>query len=177
MNLQPIIAASEKTPQWGEFQTGWGNAIFIVTDKGLAVLQPLACDEEFDELIQQQLEPAGVKKLSAGLRVLWSQKISEALVNPALVANLPLDLKGSPFQKSVWQMLLQLRAGQTVTYSELAALVDRPKAVRAVATACAANPLALLVPCHRVLRKDGGLGGYRWGVEMKRYLLKKEGAL
>jgi len=175
--LNPLLNSSATSLHWGEFQTGWGNAVFVVTDKGLAVLQPVTSDQEFEELIQQQLQPAGIQKLSAGQRILWSQKISEALVNPDLIVRLPLDLQGSDFQQSVWQMLLQLKSGQTVTYSELAALVGRPKATRAVASACGANPVALLVPCHRVVRKDGGLGGYRWGLEMKRYLLKKEGAL
>lgn len=177
VQLNLILASQQALPQWGEFQTGWCNAVFIVTQKGLAALQPVFSDEAFASLVEDQLKPAGVRPLPPGQRALWAQRISEALVNPALIPDLPLDLQGSPFQLSIWQALLDLPQGQTCSYSELARRVGRPKAVRAVASACAANPVALLVPCHRVLRKDGQLGGYRWGLDMKRRLLQKEGAL
>lgn len=81
---------------------------------------------------------------------------------------------GTAFQRSVWQALSKVRSGDTITYSELAKRLDKPRAVRAVASACAANPLAMAVPCHRVLRSDGGISGYRWGVERKKQLLQLE---
>jgi AraC family transcriptional regulator, regulatory protein of adaptative response / methylated-DNA-[protein]-cysteine methyltransferase len=93
---------------------------------------------------------------------------------PGRPLNLLLDLRGSTFQQRVWQALREIPAGATTTYSELAGRIGSPKAVRAVARACASNPLALLVPCHRVIGKDGGLTGYRWGVERKRMLLERE---
>jgi AraC family transcriptional regulator of adaptative response/methylated-DNA-[protein]-cysteine methyltransferase len=86
-------------------------------------------------------------------------------------------LRGTAFQQSVWSALREVRAGTTVTYAELASRVGSPSAYRAVANACGANRLAVLVPCHRAVRSDGGLGGYRWGMERKRALLEREGAL
>lgn len=88
---------------------------------------------------------------------------------------LPLDQRGTAFQLRVWQALQALAPGERVTYGELAQRLGVPKAVRAVASACAANTLAVAIPCHRVVRRGGGLSGYRWGVERKRALLEREG--
>lgn len=93
---------------------------------------------------------------------------------PGLGLDLPLDVRGTAFQQRVWQALREIPAGNTVSYSEIAQRVGAPKAVRAVAGACAANALAVAIPCHRVVRNDGGLSGYRWGVERKRALLERE---
>lgn len=87
---------------------------------------------------------------------------------------LPLDVRGTAFQKRVWQELARIPAGVTASYGEIAARIGAPKAVRAVAGACAANPLGVVIPCHRAVRSDGSLAGYRWGVARKRALLKKE---
>lgn len=92
----------------------------------------------------------------------------------ALAHALPLDLRGTAFQQRVWKELTKIPRGETVTYAELARRIGAPGAVRAVGTACGANPVAMVVPCHRVLRADGGIGGYRWGVERKEQLLKSE---
>lgn len=89
---------------------------------------------------------------------------------------LPLDLRGTPFQLRVWEALRAIPAGTTASYADIARTIGRPSAVRAVARACAANMLALAVPCHRVVRADGSLSGYRWGVERKRALLAREAA-
>ena len=93
---------------------------------------------------------------------------------PASGLDLPLDIRGTAFQRRVWQVLRDIPAGATDSYLAVAARVGSPKAVRAVARACASNPLAIAVPCHRVIRNDGTLGGYRWGVERKRVLLARE---
>jgi AraC family transcriptional regulator of adaptative response/methylated-DNA-[protein]-cysteine methyltransferase len=93
---------------------------------------------------------------------------------PALGLDLPLDVRGTAFQQRVWQALREIPAGVTASYSEIAQRIGSPKAVRAVAGACAANMLAVAIPCHRVVRNDGGLSGYRWGVERKRALLERE---
>jgi O-6-methylguanine DNA methyltransferase len=102
------------------------------------------------------------------------QKILRFIETPAQGLDLPLDIRGTPFQRRVWDALLGIPAGSTVTYSALAARVGQPKSVRAVANACAANALALAIPCHRVVRSNGILSGYRWGVERKRALIAKE---
>jgi AraC family transcriptional regulator of adaptative response/methylated-DNA-[protein]-cysteine methyltransferase len=93
---------------------------------------------------------------------------------PALGLNLPLDVRGTAFQQRVWRALQDIPAGATASYTEIARRIGAPKSVRAVAQACAANALAVVIPCHRVVRNDGGLSGYRWGVERKRALLDKE---
>ena len=93
---------------------------------------------------------------------------------PRIGLALPLDVRGSAFQQRVWQALQAIPPGQTASYAEVAARLGTPSAVRAVAQACAANPLAVAIPCHRVVRSDGALSGYRWGVERKRALLARE---
>lgn len=103
--------------------------------------------------------------------------VLRALEDPSAPVDLPLAPRGSDLQRQVWAALRDIPAGRTTTYSALAAAVGRPDAVRAVASACGANPIAVLIPCHRVLARDGGLAGYRWGVERKRQLLRREGAL
>jgi AraC family transcriptional regulator of adaptative response/methylated-DNA-[protein]-cysteine methyltransferase len=94
---------------------------------------------------------------------------------PALGLGLPLDVRGTAFQERVWQALREIPPGATVSYAQVAARIGEPKAVRAVAQACGANRIAVAIPCHRVVRRDGELSGYRWGVERKRELLRREG--
>jgi AraC family transcriptional regulator of adaptative response/methylated-DNA-[protein]-cysteine methyltransferase len=122
-------------------------------------------DEEFDPVTRDR------SRLTENvLSAIESTEVAEA------APDIPLDLRGTPFQKAVWQALREVPAGTTVSYSELARRVGRPAAVRAVAHACATNAIAVLVPCHRVVRSDGSLAGYRWGLERKRMLLDREAA-
>jgi AraC family transcriptional regulator, regulatory protein of adaptative response / methylated-DNA-[protein]-cysteine methyltransferase len=111
------------------------------------------CDGAFEKLVAQVIELTEV---------------------PGRPLDLLLDVRGTAFQQRVWQALREIPAGSTATYTDIAARIGAPRAVRAVARACAANPLAVAIPCHRVVRSDGGLSGYRWGVERKRALLKRE---
>jgi AraC family transcriptional regulator of adaptative response/methylated-DNA-[protein]-cysteine methyltransferase len=98
-----------------------------------------------------------------------------ALVDsPRFDADLPLDIRGTAFQQRVWQALREIPAGKTASYAEIAARIGAPKSARAVAGACAANKLAVAIPCHRVVRSDGSVSGYRWGVGRKRQLLEAE---
>ena len=101
-------------------------------------------------------------------------RVVAAIDDPARAHDVALDARGTPFQRLVWQALREIPRGTTATYTEIAARIGLPSAARAVAGACAANPLAVVVPCHRVVRSDGGLSGYRWGVERKRALLARE---
>jgi AraC family transcriptional regulator of adaptative response/methylated-DNA-[protein]-cysteine methyltransferase len=96
---------------------------------------------------------------------------------PKIGLDLPLDLRGTAFQRRVWKALMEIPIGGTATYSQIAARIGHPKGARAVAQACAANSHAVAIPCHRVLRTDGSLSGYRWGVDRKRTLLHREQAL
>ena len=109
------------------------------------------------------------RKLAGDLR-----KIQRFIEAPAEGLDLPLDIRGTPFQQRVWDVLLGIPAGRTITYAALAARIGEPKSIRAVANACAANAIALAIPCHRVVRSNGTLSGYRWGVERKRALLEME---
>jgi len=93
---------------------------------------------------------------------------------PGAAVNLPLDIRGTAFQRQVWDALTRIPPGRTMSYAKLAAQIGRPGAVRAVGQACASNPLAVAIPCHRVVRADGALSGYRWGIERKRALLERE---
>jgi AraC family transcriptional regulator of adaptative response/methylated-DNA-[protein]-cysteine methyltransferase len=105
----------------------------------------------------------------------WMARAVALVEQPACAQALPLDIRGTAFQERVWRALGGIAAGQTLSYAQLAERVGTPAAVRAVAGACAANRLAVAIPCHRVVRRDGGLSGYRWGVERKRQLLAREG--
>lgn len=93
---------------------------------------------------------------------------------PGVGLNLPLDVQGTAFQQRVWHALSQIPPGSTASYAEIARQIGAPKSFRAVAQACGANTLAVAIPCHRVVRSDGGLSGYRWGAERKRQLLDRE---
>lgn len=104
----------------------------------------------------------------------WIAKVVGLIEAPRIGLDLPLDLRGTAFQQRVWQALRKIPAGETISYAELAKRIGLPGAVRAVARACAANSIAVAVPCHRVVRTDGGLSGYRWGIERKRALLERE---
>ena len=101
-------------------------------------------------------------------------KVVGLVETPKHGLDLPLDIRGTAFQRRVWQALCKIPSGATASYAEIAARIGAPKSVRAVASACAANPMAIAIPCHRVVRTDGNLSGYRWGVERKRSLLERE---
>ncbi len=104
----------------------------------------------------------------------WVARVVGFVDAPRLGLDLPLDIRGTAFQTRVWQALERIRPGETITYTDLAKKIGAPKSVRAVAAACAANPIAVAIPCHRVVRTDGGLAGYRWGIERKQVLLAQE---
>jgi len=106
----------------------------------------------------------------------WVAKVVAFVDEPRTGLDLPLDIRGTAFQQRVWQALCEVPVGSTASYTEIAERIGAPKAVRAVAQACAANAIAVAIPCHRILRNDGGISGYRWGVERKRSLLKREAA-
>jgi AraC family transcriptional regulator, regulatory protein of adaptative response / methylated-DNA-[protein]-cysteine methyltransferase len=101
-------------------------------------------------------------------------KVIGLIETPSVGLDLPLDIRGTAFQQRVWKALQQIPVGSTASYADIAKSIGMPKAVRAVAQACGANSLAVAIPCHRVIRNDGALSGYRWGVERKRALLDRE---
>jgi AraC family transcriptional regulator of adaptative response/methylated-DNA-[protein]-cysteine methyltransferase len=101
-------------------------------------------------------------------------KVVGLIEKPGVGLDLPLDIRGTAFQQRVWKALQQIPVGSTASYADIAKSIGMPKAVRAVAHACGANSLAAAIPCHRVIRNDGALSGYRWGVERKQALLDRE---
>jgi AraC family transcriptional regulator of adaptative response/methylated-DNA-[protein]-cysteine methyltransferase len=103
-------------------------------------------------------------------------KVIKLIDSPDVGLDVALDTRGTVFQQRVWRALREIPIGATATYTDIASRVGAPRSVRAVAKACAANAIAVAIPCHRVVRRDGGLSGYRWGVERKRALLDREGA-
>ena len=113
-------------------------------------------------------DDAAVRELAA--------RVAAFVERPSAGLDVPLDPRGTAFQRTVWEALRRIPPGETATYTEIATRIGMPTAARAVARACAANPIAVLVPCHRVVRGDGSLSGYRWGVARKRALLDREAA-
>lgn len=127
-------------------------------------------------LLTQQFRssPAGMQAIRDDDMLASTMSVVQLMATGQHSGYLPTDVSGTPFQVLVWEHLRTIPRGDTRTYSEVAGAIGKPKAVRAVARACATNPTALVVPCHRVIRQDGDLAGYRWGVEVKRRLLLAE---
>ncbi len=152
---------------------GWG--LIAATERGVC-LTALGDDRQrLAAMVPERFPAAEVAAEDPGLRD-WAERIVRFVTAPSHNLDLPLDIRGTAFQARVWRALQKIPLGRTATYSEIAHALGQPTAVRAVARACAANDLALLVPCHRVIREDGDLAGYRWGIERKRALLDRERA-
>ncbi len=152
--------------------TSLGLLLVAATERGLCALE---FGEDETELLQRLRNrfPHAVLQESDEFED-WVTRVVEFVDVPSRGLSLPLDIQGTAFQKRVWEALRNIPAGRTATYSEMARRLGQPRAARAVASACAANKLAVAVPCHRVVRNDGGLGGYRWGLERKKELLWRE---
>ncbi|KRE89120.1 hypothetical protein ASG87_06165 [Frateuria sp. Soil773] len=133
-------------------------------------------DDEPEPLLRdlQRRFPHARLAADASRHAPWLARVAGFVEHTGHSLDLPLDMRGTGFQQQVWQTLLAIPAGATASYAEVARRIGAPRAVRAVAQACAANPLAVAVPCHRVVRSDGGLSGYRWGMARKRLLLRRE---
>lgn len=150
-----------------------GHVLVAATDRGVCAI--MLGDDSAE--LERQLRD----RFSAASRIVADDAMSQAVdavaacvEHPARAIDLPLDIQGTVFQQRVWQALRDIRAGTTLTYSQLAQRLGLPRAVRAVAAACGANPVAVAIPCHRVVGSDGALRGYRWGPERKRALLALE---
>jgi AraC family transcriptional regulator of adaptative response/methylated-DNA-[protein]-cysteine methyltransferase len=150
-----------------------GRLLLAASTRGICAI--LLGDNERDLLdaLRRKFPRADIQPDRTALRN-QAEALLKGLNGPSSFPTLPLDPQGTPFQKRVWQELRRIPRGERISYSELARRIGRPTAVRAVARACAANPVAILIPCHRVVRQNGEMGGYRWGVERKRLLLEKE---
>ena len=150
-----------------------GQILVAESAKGVAAVLLGDDPNELRRDLERRCPRATLRADDTGLRSVVSQVIA-FVESPARSLAVPLDVRGSAFQRRVWEELRAIPVGSTVTYTQVAQRLGMPKSARAVAQACAANPLAVLVPCHRVVRSDGGLSGYRWGVARKRALLDRE---
>ncbi len=156
-------------------QCSLGALIVAASDRGIAAI---AFGDDPAALVED-LQDRFPKATLVGGDAAFEETVARVVgfvEAPGTSLELPLDVRGTAFQERVWQALRAIPAGRTATYTEVAQAIGLPKAVRAVAQACAANPTAVAIPCHRVVRTDGSLSGYRWGIERKRALLEREGA-
>lgn len=152
--------------------TKFGDVLVVSSGNGLRAL--LFLEGELPSMLQRiRLKGEGVTEGSDEVQR-QALEMLESFPTGLDIDNLPLDLKGTAFQRRVWQELIKIPFGSTTSYAALAESVGHPSAVRAVANAVGANPVAILIPCHRVIRSDCSLGGYRWGQEIKRRLLSME---
>lgn len=162
---------------WALAPSPLGPLLLAASDRGLAFLHFAASAEEGLSALAAEFPQARVRPMPEASRPefdRWMAAVRAFLGGHGDLAGLPLDIRGTAFQVAVWTFLQTIPRGETRSYTQVAAALDRPAAVRAVASACARNHLALVIPCHRVLRGDGALAGYRWGMERKRRLLELE---
>ena len=175
----PAIKETKTCAISTEFDFGSGPlGRVLLAMQGPSVVRISLGDSENDLLADAQVRFSAIRQnktspiISAAL-----ERFQRLIDRPAEGWAWPLDLQGTDFQKQVWSAISKIPLGSTMTYQQLAIAIGRKSSVRAVASACGANPVAVVVPCHRVLRSDGGLGGYRWGVERKKELLLREAKL
>ena len=182
MFSQPYLRILEKKPedvsagptiQFAICECSLGLILVASTDKGICAI---LLDADADKLVRDLQERFPEAQLIGGDEDFEQvvAKVVEFLEAPWVGLDLPLDVRGTDFQQQVWKALREIPAGETVSYTDIAVRIGLPKAVRAVAGACARNTIAVAIPCHRVVRRDGRSSGYRWGVERKRTLLDRE---
>jgi AraC family transcriptional regulator of adaptative response/methylated-DNA-[protein]-cysteine methyltransferase len=153
-----------------------GSILVAATERGVCAI---LMGDEADALVRELRDRFPQARLIGGDAEFEGlvAKVVGFVEAPRVGLDLPLDLRGTAFQRCVWQALRAIPAGETLSYTDIARRIGGPRSARAVAQACGANPLAVAIPCHRVVRKDGGLAGYRWGVGRKRVLLERESEL
>jgi AraC family transcriptional regulator of adaptative response/methylated-DNA-[protein]-cysteine methyltransferase len=150
-----------------------GLLLVAATDKGICAVRLGSLEAELERDLREEFSAASVERDEGQLRA-WVDQILEHLAGQRPDLNLPLDIQATAFQRLVWETLQAIPYGATRSYAQVAQAIGRPTAVRAVARACATNPVALVVPCHRVIGSNKNLSGYRWGLERKEKLLKRE---
>jgi AraC family transcriptional regulator, regulatory protein of adaptative response / methylated-DNA-[protein]-cysteine methyltransferase len=150
-----------------------GRLLVAVTERGVCAVRMSDTDAQLEKDLRAEFPAASIRRDDTALRA-TVEKILNHLTNKEPRLDLPLDIRSTAFQRQVWEQLRAIPYGQTVTYGDVAKALGKPGAVRAVGRACATNPVALVIPCHRVVREDSTLGGYRWGLERKQKLLDHE---
>jgi AraC family transcriptional regulator, regulatory protein of adaptative response / methylated-DNA-[protein]-cysteine methyltransferase len=150
-----------------------GRMLVAATEKGICAIQFGRSDGELIEGLKREF-PFALRKHDDGGLESWVDALLRHLRGKDLNSSLPLDIRATAFQRRVWTYLQSIPFGETKSYSDVAKAIGKPRACRAVARACATNPVAVAIPCHRVVREDGSMGGYRWGLERKKTLLRME---
>lgn len=164
--------------RWSIVQTALGTAMVATTARGICMVELGADADILVRVLRVEFPKARLQQVDAGRDEFLAPRVravADAIAGKHV--QVPVDLIGTAFQKRVWDALMKIPAGETRSYAELAAALDAPKAARAVASACAHNRVAIVVPCHRVIRGDGSLGGYRWGLALKQDILQRERAM
>ncbi len=157
-------------------QSSLGSILVAMSDKGVCAIMMGDDPNKLMRKILDKFPRAALTGVDPDLEQL-AAKVVAFVENPRIGLDLPLDVEGTAFQRRVWQAIMKIPVGQTATYTEIAEHIGSPTSVRVVAQACGANPVALAIPCHRIIRKDGDLAGYGWGAERKRKLLEREADL
>ena len=163
--------------RWAMVRTVLGNALVAATERGICAIELGEEATLLERKLRREFPRAELQRVQAGSDDFLAPRlraVAERLAGRA--GDVPVDLVGTAFQKRVWDALMKIPPGQTHSYAGLAKALGAPKAVRAVAGACASNRVAVVVPCHRIIRGDGSLGGYRWGLPLKESLLQREHA-
>ena len=152
-----------------------GRMLIAATERGICAIQFAGSDDELLEGLKHEFPFATRKPDEGGLKA-WTTALLRQMRGAILDTALPLDIRATAFQRRVWTYLQSIPFGKTRSYSQVAKAIGAPAACRAVARACATNPVAVAIPCHRVVREDGNMGGYRWGMDRKKNLLAMEAA-
>lgn len=171
-SIQPSSAANSQI-RFSIVECSLGSLLVAISERGVCAIALADNPESLAHDLLDKFPQAKLIDVDPDLEQVIA-KVVCFIEAPALELDLPLDVRGTAFQQRVWQALREIPPGTTISYSEIAQRIGAPKAVRAVAGACAANTLAVAIPCHRVVRTDGSLSGYRWGVERKAELLRRE---
>jgi AraC family transcriptional regulator, regulatory protein of adaptative response / methylated-DNA-[protein]-cysteine methyltransferase len=150
-----------------------GRVLVAATDSGIAAVYLEESDERLEAALRVEFPNADLVRDDAGFQG-WVDGVLAQVSGESLPFELPVDVKATAFQWRVWTALRAIPRGDTRTYSQIARALGQPNAARAVARACATNPVAVVIPCHRVIREDGSMGGYRWGIPRKEALLASE---
>jgi AraC family transcriptional regulator of adaptative response/methylated-DNA-[protein]-cysteine methyltransferase len=150
-----------------------GRMLIAATDKGICAIQFADSDDELEHGLKHEF-PFAVRRRDDSAMQRWKENLLRQMRGQKLNSALPLDIQATAFQRRVWSCLQSIPFGATRSYGQVARAIGQPTATRAVARACATNPVAVAIPCHRVVREDGDRGGYRWGLERKKALLEME---
>jgi len=165
--------ASGVVIRYAVVESALGKLLVAGTEKGVCAIRFGETRAALEKTLRGEFAQARLEYDPPALEA-WTKRLRDHLAGNPAQPDLPLDIQATAFQRLVWEHLRSIPRGETESYSEVARLVGRPKAARAVARACASNPVALAIPCHRVVREDGGPGGYRWGLTRKQRLIEME---